>query len=108
MKQNFLERAQAYLSEKKEETQKWRQNHTEDDDSTAAIVWRRYSKQIMIGIVLVTALALGLIIFLPKGHDDTNTGIPSFQVTKEDKAFWSSRRKNSCLSPASGVSTLLK
>ena len=93
MKQNFLERAQVYLSEKKEETQKWRQNHTEDDDSTAAIVWRRYSKQIMIGIVLVTALALGLIIFLPKGHDDTNTGIPSFQVTKEDKAFLEQQTK---------------
>ena len=93
MKQNFLERAQAYLSEKKEETQKWRQNHTEDDDSTAAIVWRRYSKQIMIGIVLVTALTLGLIIFLPKGHDDTNTGIPSFQVAKEDKAVLEQQTK---------------
>ena len=86
MKHNFLKRAQAYLSEKKEETQQWRQDQVEDD-STAAIVWRRYSKQIMIGIVLVTVLALGLIIFLPKGHEEVNTGIPSFQVTKEDKTI---------------------
>lgn len=94
MKQKFLERAQAYLSEKKEETQKWRQDQVDDDDSTAAIVWRRYSKHIMIGIVLVTVLVLGLIIFLPKGHEEVNTGIPSFQVAKEDKTVLEQQTKD--------------
>lgn len=94
MKQKFLERAQVYLSEKKEETQKWRHDQVEDDDSTAAIVWRRYSKHIMIGIVLVTVLVLGLIVFLPKGHEEPNTGIPSFQVAKEDKTVLEQQTKD--------------
>jgi len=93
MKQKFLERAQAYLSSKKEETQKWRQGQPEDDDSTAAIVWRRYSKHIMVSIVLVTVLVLGLIVFLPQGQENTNTGIPSFQVANDDQAILEQQTK---------------